>query len=422
MTEISQLENTIMNMAADARKAATSLISLSSAKKNIVLERVASLLDSQRTIIQSENEKDLKAGKEKGLSAAMLDRLELSDAVIDSMISGLKEVCALPDPVGSVDNLTIRPNGIQVGRMRIPLGVIAMIYESRPNVTIDAAALCLKTGNAVLLRGGSEAIHSNLVLAKVLQQALEEEGLARESVQVIPVTDRSAVQFLLQQEETIDLVIPRGGEGLIRYVSENSRIPVLKHYKGVCHIYVDKDADLEKSTPVILNAKTHRPGVCNALEGVLVHQTLAADYIPVIVKELTDAGVEVRGCAKTVNLSPLAVPAQESDWGTEFLDLKIVMKVVSDVEAAKEYIFEHGSKHTEVILTENYTTAQQFVAQVDASAVMVNASTRFNDGGQLGLGTEIGISTTKLHAYGPMGLEELTTRKFVVYGQGQIRN
>lgn len=422
MTEISKLEQTIMNMAADARKAATSLVSLSSEKKNTVLKRVASLLDSQRTIIQFENQKDLEAGVEKGLSAAMLDRLELSDSVIDSMIGGLNEVCALPDPIGSVDNLKIRPNGIQVGRMRIPLGVIAMIYESRPNVTIDAAALCLKTGNAVLLRGGSEAIHSNLILANVLQQALEEEGLAREAVQVIPVTDRSAVQFLLQQEETIDLVIPRGGEGLIRYVSENSRIPVLKHYKGVCHIYVDKDADLKKATPVILNGKTHRPGVCNALEGLLIHDSVAADYVPVIVQELVDAGVEVRGCEKTVQLSSLAIAATDEDWGTEFLDLKIVVKVVKDMKQAKEYIFEHGSKHTEVILTENYTTAQQFVAQVDASAVMVNASTRFNDGGQLGLGTEIGISTTKLHAYGPMGLEELTTRKFVVYGQGQIRN
>lgn len=422
MTEYTHLEQIIVDMAVAARDASAGLMSLSSAEKNRALRKIAALLDQKRATIQLENEKDLQAGREQGLSAAMLNRLALTGGVIDSMIRGIEEVVALPDPVGSVDNLTLRPNGLQVGRMRVPLGVIAMIYESRPNVTVDAAALCLKTGNAVILRGGSEAIHSNLVLARILQEALGEVGIVKEAVQVVPVTDRQAVQFLLQQEEYIDLVIPRGGEGLIRYVSETSRIPVLKHYKGVCHIYVDRDADLEKAMPIILNAKVQRPGVCNALEGLLVHRAIAEEFVPRIVESLHGAGVEVRGCEKTVALSALVKAAGKDDWGKEFLDLILVLKVVDDMDAARGYIRQYGSRHTEVILTENYTTARQFISQVDASAVIVNASTRFNDGGQLGLGAEIGISTTKLHAYGPMGLEELTTRKFVVYGQGQVRD
>lgn len=421
MTEKGDLEQRIATMARAAREASTSLMSLSSEAKNSALLETASLLDRKRAFIQAENEKDLAAGREKGLSAAMLDRLALTDSVIDSMIGGLREVVALPDPVGSIEHLSLRPNGLQVGRMRVPLGVVAMIYESRPNVTVDAASLCLKTGNSVLLRGGSEAICSNLALAQVLQEALATSGIAQEAVQVIPVTDRQAVHFLLQREEDIDLVIPRGGEGLIRYVSETSRIPVLKHYKGVCHIFVDKDADLAKATPIILNAKTQRPGVCNALEGVLVDAAVAEQYVPTIVKELSDAGVEVRGCARTVALSSRAVGAADEDWGREFLDLILVLRVVDGLDEAKRYIQRYGSRHTEAIITENYTTARRFVEQVDASAVVVNASTRFNDGGQLGLGTEIGISTTKLHAYGPMGLEELTTRKFVVFGEGQVR-
>ncbi|WP_136795796.1 glutamate-5-semialdehyde dehydrogenase [Desulfosediminicola ganghwensis] len=422
MTDTKSLNETIITMAKAAQQASVAMMPVSSKQKDGALRRVAQLLDQNRPIIQSENEKDLLAGREKGLSKAMLDRLALTDKVIDSMIQGLQEVIALQDPVGSVDSLKLRPNGLQVGRMRVPLGVIAMIYESRPNVTIDAAALCLKTGNAVLLRGGSEAIHSNLVLAGILQQALQETGLPTDAVQVIPVTDRQAVNFLLQQEETIDLVIPRGGEGLIRFVSETSRIPVLKHYKGVCHIFVDEYADLDKATPVIVNGKTSRPGVCNALEGVLIHEAVADKYVPEIVKTLTDKGVTVKGCQKTVELCNLAEQALETDWGTEFLELTLVCRVVKDMEEACRYIHKHGSKHTEVILTENYSNANAFISHVDASAVMVNASTRFNDGGQLGLGAEIGISTTKLHAYGPMGLEELTARKFVVYGNGQVRN
>jgi glutamate-5-semialdehyde dehydrogenase len=421
MTENGTVEQIVVAIAENARKAASTITALSTAKKNAILLKVASLLDAKKGDIQQENQKDIVAGKEKGLSAAMLDRLLLSDSVFKAMIQGILEVCALPDPVGSIDELVKRPNGLQVGRMRVPLGVIAMIYESRPNVTVDAAALCLKAGNAVILRGGSEAIHSNLALAEILQEALRSEDVAATAIQVIPITDRQAVKVLLAQEEHIDLVIPRGGEGLIRFVCETSRIPVLKHYKGVCHIYVDKDADLDKATPIILNSKTQRPGVCNALEGLLIHDSVAAAYVPVIVNILAAAGVTVKGCGRAVALSGQVVPALDSDWGTEFLNLTLCLKVVRDLAEAKAYIQRYGSKHTESIITENYTIAQQFIAEVDASAVMVNASTRFNDGGQLGLGAEIGISTTKLHAYGPMGLEELTTRKFVVFGQGQIR-
>jgi glutamate-5-semialdehyde dehydrogenase len=420
--QYSELHNTICSMAKKAQVAARSLVSLSSETKNAVLFRMAELLEQQKVFIQRENEIDLAAGREKGLSTALLDRLALSDKVMNAMISGLHAVTVLPDPVGEVSNMTRRPNGLMVGRMRIPLGVIAMIYESRPNVTVDAAALCLKTGNAVLLRGGSEAIHSNMALAKVLQEALEIEKINPDAVQVIPITDRQAVTIMLAQEEYIDLVIPRGGEGLIRFVSENSKIPVLKHYKGVCHIFVDKEADFSKAIPIILNAKAQRPGVCNALEGLLIHQDIAEKFLPIIVKELQEAGVRLLGCTRCVTLITNMQPAADNDWGREFLDLILCVKIVSGFDEAKSYIERYGSRHTESIITENYSNAQRFLTEIDASAVMVNASTRFNDGGELGLGTEIGISTTKLHAYGPMGLEELTTRKFIVYGQGQVRD
>ena len=301
-------------------------------------------------------------------------------------------------------------------------GVIGMIYESRPNVTVDAATLCLKAGNAIILRGGSEAIHSNMALASVLQEALSSQGVDSDAIQVIPVTDREAVTLMLAQEEYIDLIIPRGGEGLIRFVAETSRIPVLKHYKGVCHIYVDSDADLAKATPILINSKTQRPGVCNALEGVLIHQSIATDYLPKFAEAMKQKGVILLGCKESVGIVPDITPAMDSDWGSEFLDLRLCVKVVADMDEAFAYIDEYGSRHTEIIITENYSKAQRFIAEVDASAVMVNASTRFNDGGELGLGAEIGISTTKLHAYGPMGLKELTTQKFIVYGQGQVRS
>jgi glutamate-5-semialdehyde dehydrogenase len=422
MSQDQEINQSIRLMAQRAKKAARSLIALSTETKNTLLRQMAEALEEKRQFIQEENRMDLAAGRIKGLSAAMLDRLELSDKVMASMICGLQEVAALPDPVGEILNLSKRPNGLMVGRMRIPLGVIGMIYESRPNVTVDAAALCLKAGNAIILRGGSEAIHSNLALAEVLQGVLTARNIDPSAIQVVPVTDRAAVTTLLAQEEFIDLIIPRGGEGLIRFVSETSRIPVLKHYKGVCHIFVDRSADPLKATPVIMNSKTQRPGVCNALEGLLIQRDIAASYLPVIAQELSSAGVELRGCHESVALASQIKPALPSDWGTEFLDLILCVKVVGSLDEAMNHMAEYGSQHTEVIITEDYSNAQRFLAEVDASAVMVNASTRFNDGGQLGLGAEIGISTTKLHAYGPMGLEELTTKKFIIYGSGQVRS
>jgi len=415
------VQNTVESLAVAAKKAARSVASLSTISKNNVLLRMAEALREQKGYIQTENEKDLQAGREKGLSAAMLDRLELSDNVIDSMIIGLQEVIALPDPVGEIDEMIKRPNGLMVGRMRIPLGVIGMIYESRPNVTVDAAALCLKAGNAILLRGGSEAIHSNLALAKVLQDALASEKINPAAIQVVPTTDREAVNVLLSLDEYIDLIIPRGGEGLIRFVAENSKIPVLKHYKGVCHVFVDADADIEMAVNIVMNGKCQRPGVCNALETLLVHQDIAAAFLPLVASKLIAAGVELRGCSRTKEILPDIKDAVEADWPAEFLDLILAIKVVDDLDGAMDHIAMYGSQHTEVIVTKSYANGQRFIKEVDASAVMINASTRFSDGGQFGLGAEIGISTTKLHAYGPMGLKELTTRKFIVYGDGQVR-
>ncbi len=417
-TSIQQL---VEEMAARARRASRSMAVLSTDRKNAILARMAAMLEENKAEIQAENARDLEAARQKGLSSAMIDRLTLSDKVIGSMVTGLAEVAALPDPVGEISQMAKRPSGIMVGRMRVPLGVIAMIYESRPNVTVDAAALCLKAGNAVVLRGGSEAIHSNLVLAKILRQAMEAEGGDPDAIGVISVTDRQAVNVLLQQEETIDLVIPRGGEGLIRFVAENSRIPVLKHYKGVCHIFVDADADLETATSIVLNAKTQRPGVCNALETLLVHADVAEAFLPLVIGRLRDAGVEVRGCDTTARFVADVVPATEEDWGCEYLDLILAVRVVDDLNGAMDHIARYGSQHTESIITTNYGNAMRFLREVDASSVMVNASTRFSDGGQYGLGAGIGLSTTKLHAYGPMGLEELTTRKFIVFGEGQVR-
>ena len=419
--EHAEIEQLIINMAEKGRKAARKLAALPTAVKNSILLQTAEQLEAQHEAIKAENAKDLAAGREKGLSAAMLDRLTLSDKVINSMIQGLQEIAALPDPVGTVDDMKRRPSGITVGRMRVPLGVIGMIYESRPNVTIDAAALCLKAGNGVLLRGGSEAIHSNLALAKLLQEVLAAHEVPAEAAQVIPVTDRYGINVMLAQEQFLDVIIPRGGEGLIRFVTENSKIPVLKHYKGVCHLYMDESGDVETGIRIAMNGKTQRPGVCNALEGMLIHKAAAPCFLPAVAKELMDAGVELRGCEQSRAIVPEIVAAQESDWGTEFLDLKMIVRVVEDMDEAMRYIEQYGSQHTEVIVTQSYANSQRFLREVDASAVMINASSRFNDGGQFGLGAEIGISTTKLHAYGPMGLEELTTRKFVVYGEGEVR-
>ena len=415
------VQKSVEALALETKKAARKLAYESTTRKNQVLRRMAQNLLAQKEYIQAENEKDLAAGREKDLSVAMLDRLALTDKVVDSMVAGLHEVAALPDPVGEIEEMVRRPNGLMVGRMRIPLGVIGMIYESRPNVTVDAAALCLKAGNGVILRGGSEAIHSNLALAKVLQDALAAEEINPAAVQVIPLTDRAAVNAMLSLEELIDLIIPRGGEGLIRFVAQNSRIPVLKHYKGVCHVYVDAGAEFGMAGNIIMNGKTQRPGVCNALETLLVNREIAADFLPQIGAELEAAGVELRGCPRTRNILPGIGEATEDDWYAEFLDLILAVRVVDDLDAAMDHIATYGSQHTEVIVTDDYGNAQRFIKEVDASAVMVNASTRFSDGGQFGLGAEIGISTTKLHAYGPMGLKELTARKFIVYGDGQVR-
>lgn len=420
--ERAQIEAAVLEMVRKAKGAARSLSAMPAALKNAILLDVGEALIAQQPYIVAENLKDMAAGAQKGLSAAMLDRLRITEKGIKDMVQGLREVAALEDPVGEVNEMRRRPSGIVVGRMRVPLGVILMIYESRPNVTIDAAALCLKAGNAVILRGGSEAIHSNLALAKVLQGVLAQHGVDPAIVQVLGFTDREGIDVLLQQEEYIDLVIPRGGEGLIRAVTEKSRIPVLKHYKGVCHCFVDVDADQEMAIPIILNAKVQRPGVCNALEGLLVHREIAEEFLPKVAQSLKREGVRMLGCHSSCLIcDEMIEPAAESDWGTEFLDLALVVKVVAGIDEAMDYIDRYGSKHTEIIITRSYERSQRFLREVDASAVMVNASTRFNDGGQFGLGAEIGISTTKLHAYGPMGLKELTTQKFIVYGAGETR-
>lgn len=412
----------MLDMAKAARDAGRVVAKLPTDTKNNVLLSMAEELVKQTKKIQKANEKDLQAAKKKGLSAAFIDRLTLTNKVIKTMADGLAEVTALPDPVGEVVRMWRRPNGLQVGRMRIPLGVIGMIYESRPNVTVDAAALCLKAGNAILLRGGSEAIHSNLVLAGVLQKSLEKFKVPGEAIQVIPVTDREAVKEMLLLEEYIDLIIPRGGESLIRFVAENSRIPVLKHYKGVCHIFVDESADIEIARKVCYNAKVQRPGVCNAMETMLVDEKIARDFLPAMARDFAKAGVELRGCPKTRKILPRAVPATEEDWPAEYLDLILAVRVVKDMDEAIKHIARYGSNHTEAIITSDYSRARKFLNDVDSSVVLVNASTRFNDGGQLGLGAEIGISTSKLHAFGPMGLEELTGTKFIVFGDGQVRN
>ena len=408
-------------MARAAREAANKLTRVSSEQKNAALFAIAAGLEKEADFIKTENQKDLLSAEEMGLSGAMIDRLTIKDATIDAMVAGLNEVAHLNDPVGTMGPTIIRPNGLQIARMRIPLGVIGIIYESRPNVTIDAAGLCLKAGNVVILRGGSEAFYSNQALAAIIGRGLKNSGLPDKSVQVVPVREREAVYALLNQEAFIDLIIPRGGEGLIRSVVENSKIPVLKHYKGVCHIYVDVDADLAMAQNICFNAKVQRPGVCNAMETMLVHQSVAEAFLPAMAGQFVEAGVELRGCAETCRILPAAKKAQESDWPAEYLDLILAVKVVKDMDEALAHIAEYSSNHSEAIVTGNYERTKRFVREADSSVVLVNASTRFNDGGQLGLGAEIGISTSKLHAFGPMGVEELTTTKFVVLGSGQIR-
>src|SRR3970040_271449 len=411
----------IKQIAKSARQASLKLASIDTNVKNRALLSMAEGVLKDADAIKEANKKDIKAAEGKGLSKAMLDRLTVSDKVLKGMADGIKEVVALPDPVGEITRMWKRPNGLLVGRMRIPLGVIGIIYEARPNVTADAAALCLKSGNAVILRGGSEAINSNLAIAKVLQEACKKEGIPETAIQVVPAIERDIMLEMLKLEEYIDLIIPRGGEGLIRFVSENSRIPVIKHYKGVCHIFVDESADLDMAENVCLNAKVQRPGVCNAMETLLVHKNIAKEFLPRMGKKYQDANVELRGCAETRKILSYAKSATEEDWYAEYLDLILSVRVVKDMDEAIKHIAKYGSLHTESIITKDYNNSQRFLREVNSSTVLVNASTRFSDGFQLGLGAEIGISTTKIHAFGPMGLEELTTQKFIIYGEGQIR-
>jgi glutamate-5-semialdehyde dehydrogenase len=411
----------VREMAKKAKEASYQLARLSTDKKNKALCEMADDLERNRNLLIGENQKDLGAGEKAHLSSAMMDRLRLTQAVIQGMAEGLREVARLPDPVGEVVKMWRRPNGLTVGRMRIPIGVIGIIYESRPNVTADAAGLCLKSGNSVILRGGSEAFHSNQAIGHILQKALAKIGLPVEAVQIFPHTEREAIQEMLQLENEIDLIIPRGGEELIRFVMDHSKIPVIKHYKGVCHIFVDENADLEMTTRICLNAKVQRPGVCNAMETLLVHQKVAGQFLPKIAGALQKEGVELRGCPETRKILSNIKEAKEEDWYQEYLDLILSIRVVKDIEEAMEHIATYGSLHTEAILTTDYQNAQRFLREVNSSCVLVNASTRFNDGFELGLGAEIGISTSKLHAFGPMALEELTTTKFIVYGEGQIR-
>ena len=411
----------VAEMAKNAKKAATALARLSSDAKDRALLDMAEALTRQTGLLMRENAKDLEKATQMGLSAAMIDRLVLNESTIEGIAKGLKEVAGLPDPVGKVTSMWRRPNGLLVGRMRIPLGVIGIIYESRPNVTADAAALCLKSGNAVILRGGSEAINSNIAIAKILQSVLTKRAIPEEAIQVIPMTEREAVREMLQLEEYIDVIIPRGGEDLIRAVVNESKIPVIKHYKGVCHIFVDVGADFDMAVNICMNAKTQRPGVCNAMETLLVHQDIAEKFLPLVARHLKGAGVVLRGCDRTRRILKDIEQAKEEDWYQEYLDLVLSVRVVDDLDAAVAHIEKYGSLHTESIVTNNYQNAQRFLNEVNSSTVLVNASTRFSDGFELGLGAEIGISTTKLHAFGPMGLEELTTTKFIIYGNGQVR-
>lgn len=418
---VMDIKDTVESIARNAAQASRKLSRVPETEKNRALLCMAEELEKNAGIFLAENAKDIAAAKKTGIANAMLDRLTLKPSTIEQMAQGLREVAALPDPVGKVTSMWRRPNGLLVGRMRIPLGVIGIIYESRPNVTVDASALCLKAGNAVILRGGSESIKSNLAIASILRKVLKATSIPVDAIQVIPVTDREAVTEMLKLEEYIDLIIPRGGEDLIRAVVAQSRIPVIKHYKGVCHIFVDAHADIEMAVNICLNAKTQRTGVCNAMETLLVHQDIAGKFLPLAASKLKKAGVLIRGCEKTRSIVKKIEKAKEDDWYAEYLDLILAVRIVKDMDDAIAHIEKYGSLHTESIITNDYANSQRFLNEVNSSTVLVNASTRFSDGFELGLGAEIGISTTKLHAFGPMGLEELTTTKFIIYGNGQVR-
>jgi len=404
-----------------AKEASRVLARVPSQPKNHALISMADEIISHSSFIIEENNKDIEDAQKRGLSPSFIDRLTLTPSRIKSMAEGLKQIALLQDPVGEVLRMWRRPNGLLVGKMRIPLGVVAIIYEARPNVTADAAGLCLKSGNSVILRGGSESIRSNMAIGSILGDALEKNGMPREAVQIVPATERALVLELLKLEDHIGLVIPRGGESLIRFVSEHSKIPVLKHYKGVCHVFVDEFADLDVAENVCINAKVQRPGVCNSMETLLVHEVVSEKFLPRMVKKFEENGVEIRGCPRTKEIVPRVKEATEEDWYAEYLDLILSVRVVKGIDEAIDHIERYGSMHTEAIITRDYKNAQYFLNSVNSSTVLVNASTRFSDGYELGLGAEIGISTSKLHAFGPMGVEELTTTKFIIYGDGQIR-
>lgn len=404
-----------------AAVAARAVAKLTTDEKNAVLQKMADAIRASEQDILAVNKKDMQQGQEKGLSDAMLDRLQLDSERVEGMASAIEEIIKLDDPVGERYPFTERPNGIKVDKMRIPLGVICMIYEARPNVTADAGSLCFKSGNAVILRCGREAIETSKAIAKALHQALRESNLPEDVITVVPSPDRELMMDLLKQDDYIDLVIPRGGEGLIHFVSDNSKIPVIQHYKGVCHLYVDKDADQDKALNILLNGKTQRTGVCNALEALLVHSDIAKEFLPKAAKALAEKNVKVHACKQSIQFFDGAEPIADDAFGEEYLALEIAVRTVADYDGAVEHIQDFGSGHTEVIISENQETVERFIREIDSAVTMANTSSRFSDGGQLGLGAEIGISTSKLHAYGPMGLQALTTEKFVVTGTGQIR-
>jgi glutamate-5-semialdehyde dehydrogenase len=418
MMEIQQYMQTLGQQ---ARQASRAMARATTGIKNQALLNIAAHIEASREILKLANAADMDRGEKNGLDAALLDRLELTDGRIDNMLEGLKQVAGLADPVGGITDLNYRPSGIQVGKMRVPLGVIGIIYESRPNVTIEAASLCLKSGNATILRGGSEAIQSNQALAICIAQGLKEAGLPTEAVQVIETTDRAAVGEMITMPEYIDVIVPRGGKGLIERISRDAKVPVIKHLDGICHVYIDEDADLAKATNIAINSKTHRYGTCNTMETLLVHQNVAEQVLPDLAAAYIALGVELRGCEKTMAILPVAIAANAEDWDTEYLAPILAIKIVDNLDRAIEHINIHGSHHTDTIVSENYTRSRRFLVEIDSSSVIINASTRFADGFEYGLGAEIGISTDKIHARGPVGLEGLTSQKYVVLGDGEIR-
>ena len=421
MSILENIADYMQQLGKQARQASRILANTDTQQKNQALLYIAEALEANAATLKAENAKDLAAGRDKGLDDAMLDRLTVSDKTIASMAEGVRQVASLADPIGTISDMNYRPSGIQIGKMRVPLGVVGIIYESRPNVTVDAAALCLKSGNATILRGGSEAIHSNRAIAECVKQGLAKAGLPSAAVQVIETTDRAAVGELLRMQDYVDVIVPRGGKSLIERVSRESKIPVIKHLDGICHVYIDDQADQTKAINVAMNAKTHRYGVCNAMETLLVAEAIAPEVLPPLADQLLAKGVELRGCEQTRALLPNINAASEADWSTEYLAPILSIKIVPDMAAAIEHINHYGSHHTDAIITENFTRARQFLREVDSSSVMVNASTRFADGFEYGFGAEIGISTDKIHARGPVGLEGLTSQKYIVLGDGHIR-